>query len=103
MIRVAVHGDGRRPSHKGPPSRDPKAVSGRAEGASSGRPWVPAIKVTVYIPTLPTQASQRRNDFYLRIGVTCRPLPLVDIPRHQFPPVITLPNGTSLQRPADWK
>jgi len=38
--------------------------------------WVrknhPAIKITVYIPTVPTQAPQRRNDFYLRIGITCR-------------------------------
>ena len=69
--------------------------------------WVrknrPAIKVTVYIPTQPTQATQRRNDFYLRIGVTCRPLPLADIPRHQFPTVIPLPNGTTIQRPTDWK
>jgi uncharacterized LabA/DUF88 family protein len=69
--------------------------------------WVrkqyPAVKVTVYIPTIPTQAPQRRNDFYLRIGVTCRPLPLVDIPHPQFPSVITLPNGTTVQRPADWR
>jgi hypothetical protein len=69
--------------------------------------WVrknhPAIKITVYIPTLPTQAPQRRNDFYLRIGVTCRPLPLAEIPQHQFPPVITLPNGATIHRPADWK
>lgn len=63
----------------------------------------PAIKVTVYIPTLLTQASQRRNDFYLRIGVTCRPLPLADIPRHQFPPVITPASSTTIQRPAGWK
>jgi len=69
--------------------------------------WVrknhPAIKVTVYIPTLPAQATQRRNDFYLRIGVTCRPLPLADIPRHQFPAAIAHPNGTNILRPADWK
>ena len=63
----------------------------------------PAIKVTVYIPTLPAQGTQRRNDFYLRIGVTCRPLPLADIPRHQFPPVIPLPNGATIRRPADWR
>ena len=63
----------------------------------------PVIKVTVYIPTLPAQGTQRRNDFYLRIGVTCRPLPLADIPRHQLPAAIPLPNGTTIQRPADWK
>ena len=63
----------------------------------------PGIKVTVCIPTLPAQSPQRRNDFYLRIGVTCRQLPLAEIPRHQFPSVITLPNGTVVQRPADWK
>jgi hypothetical protein len=69
--------------------------------------WVrknrPLIKVTVYIPTLPAETAQRRNDFYLRIGVTCRPLPLADVPRHQLPPVLLLPNDTAIQRPADWK
>lgn len=62
-----------------------------------------ATKVTVYVPTIPAHATQRRNDFYLRIGVTCRPLPLADIPHHQFQSVITLPNGATVQRPADWK
>ena len=57
----------------------------------------------MYIPTLPAQANQRRNDFYLRIGVTCRPLPLAEIPHHQLPAAIPLPNGTTIHRPADWK
>jgi len=63
----------------------------------------PTVKVTVYIPTLPAQALQRRNDFYLRIGVTCRPLPLTDIPRHQFPPSVNVQTGTTIHRPADWR
>ena len=68
--------------------------------------WVrknyPAIKITVYIPVLPAEAKQRRNDFYLRIGVNCRPLPLADILRHQLPPTLALPDGTSVNRPAEW-
>jgi hypothetical protein len=42
---------------------------------------------------------QRRNDFYFRIGDTCRPLPLAVIPLHQVPPTITFPNSTSINQP----
>lgn len=66
--------------------------------------WVrknlPAIKVSVYIPALPEDLSQRRNDNYQRMQVTCRLLPLADIPRHLFPATVTLPDGSTVQRPA---
>jgi uncharacterized LabA/DUF88 family protein len=65
--------------------------------------WVrknhPSIKVTVYIPTLPDEANQRRNDNYHHLQVNCRPLPLAEIPRHLLPLKVTLPNGSSVERP----
>lgn len=68
--------------------------------------WVrknyPVIKFTVYIPVLPSEAGQRRNDFYLRIGVQCRPLPLAEILRHQFPSPLALADGTSINKPVEW-
>ena len=68
--------------------------------------WVrtnhPTIKLTVYIPTLPEEAKERRNDFYQSIGVTCRPLPLDGIARHLFPASIPQPSGAVLERPRDW-
>ena len=65
--------------------------------------WVrknyPAIKITVYLPTLPDEASQRRNDNYSRLQVICRPLPLTDVPRHLLPLKLTLPDGSIVERP----
>ena len=65
--------------------------------------WVrknyPAIKITVYLPTLPDEASQRRNDNYSRLQVICRPLPLTDVPRHLLPLKVTLPDGSIVERP----
>jgi len=46
------------------------------------------IKITVYIPVLEDERQQRRNDNYHRMGVTCKPLPLTDIPRHVFPATV---------------
>ena len=50
--------------------------------------WVrrnyPHVRITVYIPVLEDERQQRRNDNYHRMGVTCKPLPLTDIPRHVF-------------------
>ena len=66
--------------------------------------WVrknyPAIKVSVYLPTLPEEAAQRRNDNYQRMKVTCRLLPLTDIARHLLPSVVHLPDGSTVERPA---
>lgn len=66
--------------------------------------WVrknhPAIKVSVYIPALPEELNLRRNDNYQRMQVNCRLLPLADIPRHLLPATVTLPDGTTVQRPA---
>jgi uncharacterized LabA/DUF88 family protein len=60
----------------------------------------PAIKVSVYIPALPDDVAQRRNDNYQRMQVACRLLPLADIPRHLFPATVTLPDGSKVVRPA---
>lgn len=66
--------------------------------------WVrrnhPGIKVSVYVPTLPEGANQRRNDNYQRMQVACRLLPLADIPRHVLPQIVTLPDGSTVERPA---
>lgn len=62
----------------------------------------PRVKITVYIPVLPGEANTRRNDFYHSIGVTCRNLPLAEMPAHQFPQTVELPNGVRVDRPSDW-
>ncbi|MEI6341353.1 MAG: NYN domain-containing protein [Verrucomicrobiota bacterium] len=66
--------------------------------------WVrknhPGIKITVYVPTLPDEAAQRRNDHYLRMKVQCRPLPLNEIPRHLLPTKVPLPDGSLVERPS---
>lgn len=68
--------------------------------------WVrrnhPKIKITVYIPVLEAERQQRRNDNYNRMGVTCKPLPLADIPRHLFPPTVPVHEKESVTRPAEW-
>lgn len=65
--------------------------------------WVrknhPGIKVSVYVPTLPESANQRRNDSYQRLQVACRLLPLADLPRHVLPQIVTLPDGSTIERP----
>jgi uncharacterized LabA/DUF88 family protein len=68
--------------------------------------WVrrnhPQIKITVYIPALEAERQQRRNDNYQRMGVTCRPLPLADIPRHVFPATVSVSEHETVTRPAEW-
>jgi uncharacterized LabA/DUF88 family protein len=65
--------------------------------------WVrrnhPTIKITVYVPALPEELSQRRNDNYQRMQVTCRLLPFADIARHLLPVTVTLPDGSTVTRP----
>ncbi len=68
--------------------------------------WVrrkyPQIKITVYIPVLEDERRERRNDNYHRMGATCKPLPLVDIPRHVLPATVPVGEGDSVTRPAEW-
>lgn len=91
------------------------AIKGRMESAvilsgdSDLEPavkWVrenyPDIKITVYIPSLSDEQKKRRNDFYPKIGVACKFLPLAEIPMRQFPNCIRLPDGKEVQRPAAW-
>jgi hypothetical protein len=68
--------------------------------------WVrrnhPQIKITVYILVLEDERQQRRNDNYHRMGVTCKPLPLADIPRHLFPATIQINEKEAVARPDEW-
>jgi uncharacterized LabA/DUF88 family protein len=68
--------------------------------------WVrqnyPHVKITVYIPVLEDERQQRRNDNYHRMGVTCKPLPLTDIPRHVFPATVRVSESETITRPAEW-
>jgi uncharacterized LabA/DUF88 family protein len=68
--------------------------------------WVrrnyPRIKITVYIPVLGDEDRQRRSDNYYRMGVTCKPLPLTDIPRHLLPADVTIGENQAISRPAEW-
>jgi len=68
--------------------------------------WVrrnhPQIKITVYIPVLEDERHLRRNDNYHRMGVTCKPLPLADSPRHLFPATVQVNEKETVARPAEW-
>lgn len=60
------------------------------------------IKITVYIPVLEHERQLRRNDNYHRMGVTCKPLPLADIPRHAFPATVRVSESETIARPPEW-
>jgi hypothetical protein len=62
----------------------------------------PSLKLTVYIPVLPAEAGQRRNDFYRSIHVTCRDLPVQELAQHQLPAQVHLPDGQMVERPREW-
>ncbi len=68
--------------------------------------WVrrnyPHVRITVYIPVLEDERQQRRNDNYHRMGVTCKPLPLTDIPRHVFPAEVRVNEYETIIRPPEW-
>jgi hypothetical protein len=68
--------------------------------------WVrqnyPQIKTTIYIPVLEDERHLRRNDNYHRMGVTCKPLPLADIPRHLFPATVQVNEKETVARPVEW-
>jgi hypothetical protein len=63
---------------------------------------VPNLKLTVYIPQLPSEAKTRRNDAYRQMGVDVRVLPVDRMAAHQFPQCVTLANGGTVERPAEW-
>jgi hypothetical protein len=68
--------------------------------------WVrrnyPQIKITVYIPVLEDEREERRNHNYHRMGVTCKPLPLADIPRHLLPATVRVNENETITRPDEW-
>jgi uncharacterized LabA/DUF88 family protein len=61
------------------------------------------IKITVYVPSLMLEASERRSDFYRRIGVACKFLPIDHLKDHQLPNKMLLSGGGSVERPSSWK
>lgn len=62
----------------------------------------PKIKITVYIPQLPDDAKQRRNDSYRQMNVDAKILPITSLSAHQFPKVVQLPNDGLVERPKEW-
>ncbi len=68
--------------------------------------WVrknfPKIKILVYIPVLPDEEKQRRIDAYVGMGVTCRQLPIGDIPASVFPETISVSEAETVTRPVQW-
>ena len=62
----------------------------------------PDIKITVYLPVLEDERHQRRNDNYHRMNVTCRNLPLAEIPRHLLPTIVQVSENDIVTRPPDW-
>lgn len=64
----------------------------------------PSMRITVYVPALPSEQSNRRTDYYRTKGlnVECRFLPLGSIKDHQLPGVVRLPDGTLAVRPHIW-
>jgi hypothetical protein len=36
------------------------------------------------------------------MGVTCKPLPLADIPRHLFPALVRVNENETVSRPDEW-
>jgi len=62
----------------------------------------PKIKVSVYVPQLPSTRTRRDNRHYSQLGATVKLLPLGDVMKHQLPNTISLPSGQTLQRPSGW-
>ncbi len=62
----------------------------------------PGCKLHVYIPQLPNEAHQRRNDAYRQMGIDVRTLPTDRLAANQFPDKVTLPDGRTVERPVEW-
>jgi hypothetical protein len=61
-------------------------------------------KITVYVPSLPSEQGFRRTDYYRTRGmaVDCRFLPLANIKDHQLPNMVKLPDAKFAVRPHVW-
>lgn len=70
--------------------------------------WVaknrPSIRLTVYVPALPSEQNARRTDYYVTKGlkVECSFLPLQGIKEHQLRNLVKLPDGKFAVRPHIW-
>ena len=63
----------------------------------------PKVKVSVYVPQLPSNRTRRDNRHYSQLGATVKLLPLGEILNHQLPDPITHANGQTLNRPTEWR
>jgi hypothetical protein len=63
------------------------------------------IKLTVYVPALRQEQSERRTDYYKTkgLGVDCKFLPLGSIKDHQMKDLVKLANGQFASRPHLWQ
>ena len=62
----------------------------------------PAIKLTVYIPSLPEDEKKRQNRFYGQNGIVCKMMPLDYMAKHQLPAGVTRSDGFVVRRPSSW-
>lgn len=66
----------------------------------------PKVRLAVYIPVLPEEKDERRNDFYPSIRVDCSPLPLDGLLAHQFNRTVKIYKDGVFQevaqRPEEW-
>jgi hypothetical protein len=71
--------------------------------------WVaknkPEIKITVLVPLLPNEQSERRTDYYFTKGlkVDCKFLPLNGLKENQLKPIIKISAGKIVARPHVWQ
>lgn len=71
--------------------------------------WVaknkPEMKITVFVPLLPNEQSQRRVDYYItqRLNVDCRFLPLGGIKENQLPNFVKMGGVQKAIRPHTWQ
>jgi uncharacterized LabA/DUF88 family protein len=64
----------------------------------------PGIKITVYVPALPSNQRDRRTDYYATRGldVDCKFLPFDTLKDHQLKGAVKLPAGGFAARPHLW-
>ena len=62
-----------------------------------------AIKIHVYVPSLPRDKPNRRLDFYPTIGVSCDFLPLDSIASNQLPDHVKTKSDAVICRPSAWR
>jgi uncharacterized LabA/DUF88 family protein len=62
----------------------------------------PKIKITVYVPSLVKEESERWSDYYFRLRVSCKFIPLDHVLKHQLPTKFCA-SASSVESPETWK